>query len=924
MSGRIDEQTRPDPDTLLHRVKAEEQAQARGRLKIFFGASAGVGKTYSMLEAARARKAEGVDVIIGIVETHKRKETEALVQGLEVLPPRFIEYKNTKLREFDPEAAIKRKPALLLVDELAHTNAPGSKNAKRWEDVQELLNAGINVYTTVNVQHIESLNDVVAQITGIIVRETIPDSIIESADEIELIDLPPDDLLKRLKEGKVYLSEAAERAAVNFFRKANLTALRELALRATADRVNQQVQSIRQEQAISKTWATTEHILVCVSPSPFSARLVRAGRRMAAGLRAEWMAVYIEPPSMASLPEKARQQVQQNLRLAEQLGAETFVLPSSSPVTEIIDFARSHNITKIIIGKPAAARFRDRIFGSFVDDLIRKSGDIDVYVIKGEPEEGMAQQTYSIEPPASWSGYIWATVELVVCTAVAQMMYPYFQPELSNLIMVYLLGVAVIAARFGRGPAIYSSIVSVAAFDYFFVPPRYTFAVTDTRYFITFGVMLAVALLISSLTTQIKAQVIATLTRERRTANLYSMSRELAVARGTEKLIEIVVRHVADVFRSNAIGLLPDSDGRLVIKAGNESAFPFTARERGVAQWVFDLGRPAGLGTDTLPGAEAIYVPLSSARGPVGVLGLHPMHAGRPLTPEQLLLLEAFASQAGLAIEGDRLSNEARDAQIRVESEKSRSALLSSVSHDLRTPLASICGAADSLLSDRYSLSPHARELVQGISEESDRLSRIVSNLLEMTKLDSGAKAKKEWCPLEEIVGSALNRLDKTLQGRQINIQLPHDLPLIPMDVLMIEQVLINLLENAAKYTPPGSPLDISAAADGGGCVMVRIADRGPGLARGDDKRIFDKFYRGKTSNNASGAGLGLPICRAIIETHGGKIWAENRPGGGAVFCFTLPLTAEKSIGVNDPTIPGVPNVNIAPNSSDGSEANNG
>ena len=902
------EHSRPDPDVLLDRVNAEEQSKTRGRLKIFFGASAGVGKTYSMLEAARARRAEGVDVIIGIVETHQRKDTEALVQGLDILPPRFVEYKNTKLREFNLDAALARKPALILMDELAHTNAPGSKNAKRWEDVQELLNAGINVFTTVNVQHIESLNDVVAQITGIIVRETIPDSTIDGADEIELIDLPPDDLLKRLKEGKVYLSEAAERAAVNFFRKGNLTALRELALRATADRVNQQVQSYRQEKDIRQTWATSERILVCISPSPFSARLVRAGRRMATGLRAEWMAVYIEPPMLTSLPEKARQQVQQNLRLAEQLGAETVVLQSSTPVKEIIEYARSHNVTKIIIGKPAAARWRDRLFGSLVDDLIRMSGEIDVYVIKGDPDEENAPREYRSETRTEWMKYLWVVLQVALCTSLSQALFPkYVTPAgvaqwraLPNIIMVYLLGVVFVAAWFGRGPAIFSSLASVAAFDFFYTDPYFSFSVADPQYLWIFAVMLVVSLVIGSLTTQIKGQAESASRRERRTATLYAMSRELAAAWGAGRLIEIAVRHVAETFESQVVGLLPDAEGRLVVKAGNEAAFPYTPRERGVAQWVFDLGRPAGLGTDTLPGADAIYIPLNARRGPVGVLGLHPTRAGKALSPEQLLLLEAFASQAALAIEADRVATEARDAQIQVESEKSRSALLSSVSHDLRTPLASICGAASSLLSGADGLAPPARrELVQAISEEADRLSRLVGNLLEMTKLDSGAKAKKEWCPLEEVVGSALNRLEQTLQGRPVSIQIPPDLPVIPMDVLMTEQVLINLLENAAKYTPAGSPLDISAAAAEGN-VTIRIADRGPGLSPGDEKKIFDKFYRGKTSGNASGAGLGLPICRAIVEAHGGKIWAENRPaliggGGGAVFSFTLPLSAEKN-----------------------------
>ncbi len=882
---------RPDPDQLLARVKAEEQQAKLGKLKVFFGASAGVGKTYAMLEAARARKNEGGEVIIGIVETHRRKETEALVHGFELLPPRFLEYKGSKLREFDLDAAIARHPQLILIDELAHTNAPGSRNSKRWQDVQELLKAGIDVFTTVNVQHIESLNDVVAQITGIVVRETIPDSIIEEATEIELIDLAPDDLLKRMKEGKVYLSEQAERAAVNFFRKGNLTALRELALRATADRVNKQVQSYRQEKSIAGTWGTTDRILVCIGPSPFSARLIRAARRMASGLRAEWIAVYVEPPSLASLTEKGREQVKQNLRLAEQLGAETIVLNSAAPVREILEFAQSRHITRIIIGKPTLATWRERIFGSLVDDLIRRSGDIDVYVIKGDPDEGVSPLKLVTDTNVDWTPYGLALGIVGICTVIGRMMFPVFDP--ANIIMVYLLGVVIIAARLGRWPAILSSVLSVAAFDFLFIPPYFSFAVSDSRYLLTFAIMLIVTLIISSFTSKIQLQVSTTTSRERRTAALYSMSRELARTRGPEQLIEVVVRHVADVFESNVVGLLPDAEGRLVVKAGNEGTFPYTPRERGVAQWVYDLGRPAGLGTDTLSAAEASYVPLNAASGPVGVLGVHPAHAARVFTPEQMQLLEAFASQAGLSIDGDRLANEARDAHIQIETEKSRSALLSSVSHDLRTPLASICGAASGLLSSLDTIDRNVmRELVQTVSEEADRLSRLVNNLLEMTKLDSGAKAKKEWCPLVEIVSTALTRVDKSLQGRPVSTAIANDLPMVPMDVVMVEQVIINLLENAAKYTPAGSPIEISALSSPEQ-LTVRIADRGAGLVAGDEKKIFEKFYRGKSVGNASGAGLGLPICRAIIEAHGGKIWAENRPGGGAIFNFTLPLTAE-------------------------------
>ena len=881
------QEARANPDELLKQVKAEEQRQRRGKLKIFFGAAAGVGKTYAMLQAAQARKIEGLDIVVGIVETHGRAETETLLQGLEVLPPRFVEYRGTKLREFDLEAALARKPALILVDELAHTNAPGSRHAKRWEDTADLLDAGINVYTTLNVQHLESLNDVVQQVTNIVVRETVPDSVVEQADEIELIDLPPDDLIQRLKEGKIYLPEQAGFAGDNFFRKGNLIALRELALRSTADRVNLQVRSYREEQAITRVWRTSERLLVCVSPSPFSAQLVRATRRMAAGLHAEWIAIAVEPPNLS---DAEREALAENLSLAEQLGAETVRLTGMDVVKEVVNFARKHNVTKIIAGKPGPLRVNDRFFGSFIGNLIRASGDIDVYVIKGEQEPAEVTRAAPAEAPIKWKSYAWAALAVFACTLLAWIMRKRFDP--SNIVMVYLLGVALIAVRVGFGPAILSSILSVVAFDFFFVKIYFSFAVADIQHLVTLAVMLAVALIISSLTSRLHVQAEDAGERERRTAALYSMSGQLASNWGTAKLLDVVVRHVAEVLQSEVAALMPGENGRLVIKAGNEAAFSMDARERGVAHWVFDLGRAAGLGTDTMPGAECLYVPLNGTRGPVGVLAVRPLRGGWPLTPDLLQLLEAFATQAGMAIESDRYADEARKAQVEVEMEKSRNALLNSVSHDLRTPLSAITGAASTLLEQDDRIPPAARrELAETISEEAAHLSRLVTNLLEMTRLESGAaKVKKEPCPIEEVVGSALTRMEKQLSGHPVATHIPADLPLVPLDVVLTEHVFINLLENAAKYTPAGSTIEISATASDQE-VTVEVADHGPGISPGDEKKIFEKFYRGKLAGSASGVGLGLTICRAIVEAHGGKIWAENRPGGGASFRFTLPLT---------------------------------
>jgi two-component system, OmpR family, sensor histidine kinase KdpD len=890
---------RPDPDALLARVQAEEAGPAKGRLKIFFGASAGVGKTYAMLQAAQQQRAAGVDVVGGYIETHRRAETEALIHDLEVLPRRQIAYRGATLAEFDLDAALARHPQLILVDELAHTNAPESRHPKRWQDVAELLDAGINVYTTVNVQHIESLNDVVAQITGVIVRETVPDRMVEQADEVELIDLTPDDLLQRLKEGKVYVPQQAERAVQNFFRKGNLIALRELALRRTADRVDVQMQHYRRDHAIAQTWPTNERLLVAVSPGPLSVRLVRAARRMAQAMRAEWIVVAVETPKTMRLPETARDQLAQTLRLAEQLGAETVMLSGQRASETILSYAHTRNVTKIVVGKPARPRWKEIVFGSTVDELVRRSGEIDVYVITGDPDAAQPAAPRLIERTSSWSAYGWGLVVVAVCTALAALMFPSFAE--ANLIMTYLLGIVVVASRFGRGPSILASIVSVAAFDFFFVPPRLTFAVSDVQYLITFAVMLAVALVISSMAVRLRQQATSAGQREQRIAALYAMSREFAASRGVKKLLRAAVRNISDTFESQVVILLPNAVGRLQPwgnvtgwwgeEVGEKMVFAPDGHDQGVAQWVYDHGQLAGLGTDTLSGAKALYLPLIASRGTAGVLGVRPAQPRRFVAPDQLHLLETFASQAALALERAELADEAQRAHIEIAAERMRNSLLSSVSHDLRTPLTVITGAMSSLRENGAPLDLSTRaELIDTAYDEANRLNRLVGNLLDMTRIESGTiQVQKEWQPLEEVVGAALTRLDTQLNEHPLTTALPADLPLVPLDSVLIEQVLVNLLENAIKYTPAGSPIEISASAMPD-AVTVAVADRGPGLPPGDEQRVFEKFYRAPLTKDRSGIGLGLTICRAIIAAHNGRIWAENWPGGGAVFRFTLPL----------------------------------
>lgn len=881
-------QRRPDPDALLKRVKEEETRAARGKLKIFFGATAGVGKTYAMLEAAHEQKHEGVDVLAGVVVTHGRVETKSLLQGLEILPPRVVHHQGVQLEELDLDAALARRPTLILVDELAHTNAAGSRHPKRWQDVEELLAFGIHVYTTVNVQHLESLNDVVAQITGIRVRETVPDSLIERADDVELIDLPPDDLLQRLKEGKVYMPEEARHALENFFRKGNLIALRELALRRTAERVDQQMEVYRRDHAVVKTWPAGETIMVCVNLNPRGLRLVRAARGMAAGLHAKWIAVYVQTSRHLRLSDAQRGQVFQTLRLAEQLGAEAVTLSGDHVSQELLAYAKSRNVTKIIVGKPLRSRWKEWLLGSVVNDLVRGSGEIDLYVITAEAGESRPRLAQAFQRTSDWPAYGYSLSVVMVCTAVSWAMSPYF--SVANLIMMYLLGVAIVATRWGRGPSVFASVLSVAVFDFFFIPPYFSFAVSDIEYMLTFGVMLVVALLISSLAAKSRQQAEAARKRERRTSVLYAMSRDLATHRTVEKLTDVACRHVGEVFDSQVALFLPDESGHVSLQRSERLFFEVDPKEAGVAQWVFDHKARAGLGTDTLPGAPTLYLPLLASRGPIGVVALRPAQTSQMLDPEQIHLLETFINQVALAIERARLADESQQAHVQAATERMRSAILSSVSHDLRTPLATITGAASTLLKggDQYDDAAR-RQLAQAIYEEGHRLDRLLKNLIDMTRLEAGGlQLKKERHAVEEVIGSALERLERRLAQHHVNTELPTNLSMVPMDAILIEQVFINLIDNAVMYAPPGTAIDISVM-PGNGMIVCEIADHGPGIRPGDEQRIFEKFYRGAPKREG-GLGLGLTICQGIIDAHGGRIWAENRCGGGAVLRFTLPL----------------------------------
>lgn len=881
------EQARPSPDELLARVQEETRKASRGRLKIFFGAAPGVGKTFAMLEAARLQKQAGADVVVGVVETHGRQETEALLAGLEIVPRRVVPYRGITLQEFDLDAALARRPKLLLVDELAHTNAPGSRHAKRWQDVLELLDAGISVWTTLNVQHLDSLNDVVAQITGVVVRETLPDAVLDQADEIEVVDLPVDELLKRLEEGKVYVPDQARRAMSAFFRPGNLIALRELALRRTADRVDAQMRRYRRDRSIQSTWPVKERLLVSIGPSPFSAKLIRSAKRVADRLGAEWIVAYVETPVQAAADEQTKLRVMSSLRLAEQLGAETVTLTGSNVADSLLNYARARNVSRILLGKQAGPLWRRLWRGSVFDDVIAKSGDMDVIAISGELEapavEGhLPARLRSME----WREFAGAAALVALVTLISLSLRAVLNP--ANLLMVYLLGVIAVALRFSRRVALFASLLSVAAFDFFCVPPYLTFGVSDYEYILTFAVMLTVAIVISSLTIKLRLQAQHAAEREARTRALYKLTNELSGALDWMEAARIAATIATEVFHTTVLLFFPDAAGKISFQRRTADDLPVRPDEEAIAQWVFDHGRSAGKGTGTLPGANAVYLPLRGAQSILGVLAALPVESAKLDFPEQLHFLEIFAGQTAIAIERAQAAQAAREAQLRAEMEEMRSNLLSAVSHDLRTPLAAITGAASSLRSQRHQMREETQlELLESIEGEADRLGRLVANLLEMTRLESGKLSlNREWHPFEEVVGAALTRLERTLEGRPVSTESPPGLMVWADDVLL-EQVIWNVVENAAKYTPEGSPITLAAHKQNGG-VTIEIADSGPGFRPGEEKRIWEKFYRGRTEGTR-GAGLGLSICRAIVEAHGGRIEAENRPQGGALIRIWLP-----------------------------------
>ena len=894
---RRDPDKRPSPEALLEAARREEGRA--GKLRIFVGAAPGVGKTYEMLQTARARRKDGYDVVVGVVETHGRKETEALLEGLETVPRRRIEYKGRWLDEMDLDAVIARRPQIVLVDELAHSNAPGSRHPKRYLDVEELLNNGIDVYTTVNIQHIESLNDVIAQITRIRVRETVPDSIFDRANTVELIDLAPEDLIGRLKEGKVYVPKQAERALEHFFSPANLTALRELALRRTAEQVDEQLLTQMQARAITGPWAAGERVLVCVSEDRRTAGLVRYAKRLADRLHAPWTALYIETRRSGQLSEEERDRIADTLRLAQGLEGEPVTIPGSerSVAEDVIGYAQANNITHIVIGKSSRSRWFEILHGSVVHELVRRAGNISVHVIAGEElaAEPIPKKTVkTAEKPKTpdLKPYGWALAAVAVAVGLGEVLWPWL--ALESVDLIFLTTIVVIAVRFGLWPSLFASVVSALCYNFFFTDPYHTFLVNNPAHVLAVVFFVIVAVIVSNVAARARVQAVAAITRARTTESLYTFSRKLAGVGTLDDVLWASAYQTALMLKVRVVLLLPEN-GAITVKAGYPPEDTLDGADLAAAKWAWESDHPAGRGSDTLPGAKRLFLPMRTGRGAVGVVGIDSDKPGPLLTPDQRRLLDALIDQAALAIERVHLVEDMEQVRRTMETERLRSALLTSISHDLKTPLAAVLGSAGTLrdLSDKLSDAERS-DLLATIIDEAERLNRFIANLLDMTKLESGAvRANISLHDLGEIVGSALQRTARVLSRHQVEVDLMADLPMLKLDAVLFEQVLFNLLDNASKYAPDGTTVRIEGWRDGD-AIYLQVLDEGDGIPPGDLENIFDKFYRAQKGDQVrAGTGLGLAISRGFVEAMSGTIVAANRTDRpGAVFTIRLPVPA--------------------------------
>ena len=892
---RRESDQRPSPEALLEAARREERRS--GRLKIFVGAAPGVGKTYEMLQQARARKQDGYDIVVGVVETHGRKETQALLDGLEVVPRKRLEYRGQWLEEMDLDAIIAHHPQIVLVDELAHANAPGSRHPKRYLDIEELLNRGIDVYTTVNIQHIESLNDVVAQITHVRVRETVPDSVFDRADAIELVDLTPDDLIQRLKEGKVYVPKQAERALEHYFSPGNLTALRELALRRTAERVDEQLLTHMQAHAIPGPWAAGERILVCISEDPRAAGLVRYAKRLADRLHAPFTALCVETRRSLQWTEEERDRIADTLRLAEALGGEAITVPGDgrSIADDVVRFAQANNVTQIIIGKSARSRWFEILHGSVVHDLVRRSGNISVHVIAGDelardPIPKKTVRAAEVAAPFDPWPYLVALAAVAAALGVSELIQPVLGIE--NVDLIFLTAVVGVAVRYGLWPSLLATVASSLCYNFFFLPPIYTFTITDPTNLAAFVFFTVVAVVVSHFAARGRTQTVAAHERVRAVELLYAFSRKLAGVGTLDDVLWATAYQAALMLKVRVVLLLPE-DGSIVVKAGYPPEDWLDEADVAAAKWAWQNNRVAGRGSDTLPGAKRLFLPMRTGRGAIGVMGVDSDKTGPLLTPDQRRLLDALIDQAALAIERVYLVEDVDRAKRTIETDRLRSALLTSISHDLKTPLASVLGAASTLRDLSGALTDTEKaDLLTTVIDESERLNRFIANLLDMTRLESGAVVPNTALhDLGEIVGSALRRASKILARHRIELELAAGLPMLELDAVLFEQALFNLLDNAAKYSPDGTTIRIRSWRDQD-AVCLQVLDEGDGIPPADLEHIFDKFYRAEKGDRVrAGTGLGLAISRGFVEALQGQITAANRPDRpGAVFAIRLPV----------------------------------
>ncbi len=878
MSNQSDQQASP-----INGFQVDGQSD-HGRLTIFLGYAAGVGKTRAMLEAAHQRLADDLDLVIGHVESHKLSEDRERLAEFEQIPYRI----SPAGAEMDIDAILARWPQIVLVDKLAHTNLPGSRHLRRYQDVLELLNAGIDVYTTVDIQQIESLNDIVVQITGLTVTETVPDHILDNAHDIVIVDLPVDELLLRLEAGKIQVPGTSEQTLRQFFRPGNLTALREMTLRRAADRVDQQMRAYMHAHDISGPWPANEYLMVCVSVSPLGQRLVRTTRRLARALGAEWVAAYVETPAHDKLPEAAQNQVTRTLKLAQELGGKTIRLSGRDIAETLITYANNQNVTKIVVGKPLWPWWRTLLRRSIVGQMVYLTQDLDLYIISSKLKSA-SKRPKRWRPPSlsvNFRSYLLSAALVLLATFIGLPLRPFVNP--TNLVMPYLIAVMLAAVWFGRYPAITASLLGVIAFDVVFVPPYYTLAVDDGQYLLTFAGLLAVGLVISTLAAQAREHELIVRHREAHTTALYELSQKLSKVSEKADIARIAISHIYTTIGSSVALYLPQ-DGRLVLQASSPD-FPLDSGAMEAAEWVFRQGRPAGRYTTTLISLAGHYLPLLASGRVIGVMAITFPPEQTSLADDHRRLLRSLATQIALAMEKDQLAKRAQQARLLEETEKLQSALLNSVSHDLRTPLASITGVLSSLREDSDLLSESARqELIYTAWEESWRLNRLVANLLDMTRLESGAmKVKQQLNDVIDLVGATLANMPMQLKGREVAVSIPEELPPITIDFVLMMQVLVNLLENAVKYTPPESAIEIDAY-QAGNEIVIRVMDRGPGLPEEKLEAAFDKFFRGD-ARGISGTGLGLSIAKGIVEAHSGRIWVENRAGGGAVFSLALPL----------------------------------